>query len=119
MWQILHDGKIDDRQLDVRVPYFEGMIVPLEFIDYTVYDVESVKKMFASFPSPRVIKTHLTYEMTPKRDDKGPKPKYIYAMRNPKDAFVSLYHLRRDVPYFKEVITWDEAFKRFMDGKGW
>ena len=100
------------------MPYFEGMILPLQFKHYTVYDVESVKKMFASFPAPRIIKTHLTYEMVPKGRDEGTNPRYIYVMRNPKDAFVSLYHLGRDMPYFKEPVTWDEAFERFMQGKG-
>ena len=39
-------------------------------------------------PVPRIMKTHLPWDMVPKND----KCKYIYCYRNPKDVFVSLYH---------------------------
>lgn len=118
VWQILHHGKIDERRLDVRVPYLEGIILPIKSYPYVVDDAESMEKMFTSFPSPRVFKTHLNYEMVPKGHDKETKPRYIYAIRNPKDAFVSHYHFYRDMPYVKEGFSWDEAFRRYMNGKG-
>ncbi|XP_078348336.1 sulfotransferase 1B1-like [Oculina patagonica] len=117
VWQIIHDGKIDDRRLDVRVPYIEGMILPIKSYPYTVEDAKSVEKMFKSFPAPRVFKTHLPYDLVPKGRDKDTKPRYIYVMRNPKDVCVSQFHHYRNMPYMREISTWDEAFERFMNGR--
>ncbi|KAJ7375461.1 hypothetical protein OS493_002234 [Desmophyllum pertusum] len=117
VWQIIHDGKIDDRRLDTRVPFIEGLIIPFKSFPYTVKDVESVEIKFASFPVPRIFKTHLTYEMVPKGHDDVTKPRYIYVMRNGKDAFVSYYHQHLNMPYLQEIPSWDEAFGIFMKGE--
>ncbi|XP_078348358.1 sulfotransferase 1C4-like [Oculina patagonica] len=116
VWQIVNDGKIGYGRLDKRVPYLEGMIIPFGCYPYNTRDGESVEKLFESFPSPSVFKTHLTYDMAPKGRHEETKPRYIYAMRNPKDAFVSFYHHHRNMPHFKELSTWDEAFELFMKG---
>lgn len=100
------------------MPFIEGLIIPFKSFPYTVKDVESVERMFASFPVPRVFKTHLTYEMVPKGHDDATKPRYIYVMRNGKDAFVSHYHHHRNMPYAQEIPSWDEAFGIFMKGEG-
>ena len=100
------------------MPFIEGMIAPIKSYPYTVTHVESIEKMFSSFPAPRVFKTHLPYDMVPKGHNEATKPRYIYVMRNPKDAFVSRYHHFRNMPYLKEIPTWDEAFERLMEGKG-
>lgn len=118
VWQIIHGAEIDDRRLDVRVPFIEGMIVPFKSYPHTVNDVESIEKMFTSFPAPRVFQTHLPYDMVPKGHDEATKPRYIYVMRNPKDVCVSLYHYFYDIPYITEIPTWNQAFERFMKGKG-
>ena len=118
VWQIIHDGKVCEGRLDERVPFIEGMILPFKSYPYAVTDVDSIEKMFSSFPVPRVFKTHLQYHMIPKGHDEATKPRYIYVMRNPKDAFVSRYHHFRNMPYLKEIPTWDNAFGRFMTGKG-
>ncbi|XP_078364521.1 amine sulfotransferase-like [Oculina patagonica] len=117
VWQILHDGKIDDRRLDERMPLIEGLILSFKSYPYVMKDAKSVERMFASFPKPRVFKTHLTYDLIPKGSDEATKPRYIYVMRNPRDVFVSLYHHCHNMPYFKEIPSWDEAFVHFMDGK--
>ena len=118
VWQIIHDGKIDERRLDVRVPFIEGLIFKVKSYPYTVNEVESIETMFTSFPAPRVFKTHLPYDMVPKGRDEGTMPRYIYIMRNPKDVCVSKYHHYRNMPYTPEIPTWDEAFERFMNGRG-
>ena len=100
------------------MPFIEGIILPFKSFPYTVNDVLSIEKMFSSFPAPRVFKTHLPYHMVPKGLDEVTRPRYIYVMRNPKDAFVSMYHHFHNVPYAKEIPTWDEAFGRFMNGNG-
>lgn len=116
MWQILHDGKIDERRLDERVPFLEGFILEIKSFPYTVTDAESAVNMFNGFPEPRVFKTHLPYCLVPKGFDEANKPRYIYVMRNPKDVFVSIYNHRRNMPYLVEIPTWDEAFKRLITG---
>ena len=98
------------------MPYIEGIVIPTQGYSYTVNDVESIEKMFSSFPAPRVFKTHLKYDMVPKGHDEANRPRYIYVMRNPKDAFVSFYHHFRNMPYMKEIPTWDKAFELFMKG---
>lgn len=116
VWQILHDGKVDERRLDERMPFVEGLIVGIKSYPYTVTDAESAVKMFTSFPEPRVFKTHLSYHLIPKGLDEANKPRYIYVVRNPRDVFVSIYHHRRNMPYLVEFPTWDEAFKRLITG---
>ena len=118
VWEILHDGKVDKRRLDERMPFIEGMIFAIESYPYVAEDAKSVGKIFTSFPTPRVFKTHLTYEMIPKGSVETTKPRYIYVMRNPKDVLVSTYHHRCNMPYIKGIPTWDEAFEHFMEGKG-
>ncbi|PFX15401.1 Sulfotransferase 1C4 [Stylophora pistillata] len=116
VWQILHDGQIDQRRLDERVPFVEGMILGIKSYPYTVTDAKSAVKVFTSFPKPRVFKTHLPYSLVPMGLDEANKPRYIYVMRNPKDVFVSIYNHRRNMPYLVEFPTWDEAFKRLITG---
>lgn len=51
--------------------------------------LEEVGKEYCeSLPNPRLIKTHLNYDLTPK----NPKAKYIYIVRNPKDCVVSFFY---------------------------
>ena len=44
-----------------------------------------------TLPSPRPLKTHLTYEAIPRAKNNNSSCKYIYIARNPKDAAVSSY----------------------------
>ena len=100
------------------MPFIEGMILSHKPFPYVVKDDQSMPKMFDSFPCPRVFKTHLTYGLVPKGQDEATKSRYIYVMRNPKDAAVSFYHLRRNIPFLQENCTWDEFFEKFMGGEG-
>lgn len=47
--------------------------------------------MVASMPSPRYIKSHLTWDLLPEQMP-AVKPKLVYVARNPKDMCVSYYH---------------------------
>lgn len=118
VWQIIHNGEICAGRLDERVRIIEGLVRPFKGYSYAVDDVESMKKVFESFPAPRVFKTHLTYEMVPKGRNEETRPRYIYVMRNPKDAFVSVYHHHNNMPYKNDIPTWDVAFERLMKGQG-
>ena len=41
---------------------------------------------------PRIIKTHLSYDMLPEGLKENKKAKIIYVNRNPRDAVVSFYN---------------------------
>ena len=56
--------------------------------------------------------------MVPNGHNEATKPRYIYVKRNPKDVCISLYHYFYDMPYMKEIPTWNQAFGRFMKGRG-
>lgn len=47
--------------------------------------------LVASMPSPRFIKSHLTWDLLPEKMS-SVKPKVVYVARNPKDMCVSYYH---------------------------
>ena len=71
-----------------------------------------------SVSSPRRLKTHLPYGVAPKGKDEATKPRYIYVMRNPKDAAVSLYHHYRATKTFPYDKPWDHFFGLFMKNEG-
>lgn len=104
VWQVLHGGRIDYRRIDVRIPWIEGMLYPYKENPYKVSSVDMIEKMFESFPSPRVFKSHLRYQLIPKATDKTRKPCYIYAMRSPKDTAVSLSPLSLHSRYKSSVV---------------
>lgn len=118
VWQILHDGRIDYRRIDVRIPWIEGMLYSYKENPYKVSTVDMIEKMFESFPSPRVFKSHLRYHLIPKAADKTRKPRYIYVMRNPKDTAVSYYHHYHFIPAAKDPSSWETFFDQFIKGEG-
>ena len=66
-------------------------------------------------PSPRVIKTHLSYDMIPKNSNS----KYIFIARNPKDCVVSFYYHTKG---FKDAYNFtdgkfDDYFELFINGQ--
>ena len=93
------------------------MLTPYQENPYRVSSPEMIEKLFESFPSPRVFKSHLVYHLIPQAPDGVPKPRYIYVMRNPKDTAVSYYHHRHFMPFGKKS-SWDEFFGRFVKGEG-
>ena len=118
VWQIIHNGKIDYRRLDIRMPWIDGMILShMPDALYPARTPEMMHKMFKSFPAPRAFKTHLTYELVPKPHDQTTKPCYICVMRNPKDTAVSMYHHRLTMP-FEPKPSWEEFFELFSKGEG-
>ena len=71
--------------LDMRVPYFEITALSEEMADTIPNSFVEVENM----STPRVIKTHLSFEMLPNQcTDK----KLIYVARNPRDVCVSFYN---------------------------
>ena len=85
---------------------------------YRATSAKMIENMFESFPSPRVFKSHLTYELIPKPHDKNAEPRYIYVMRNPKDTAVSYFHHKHFLPFTEDPASWDSFFEQFIKGKG-
>ncbi|XP_072025012.1 sulfotransferase 1A1-like [Amphiura filiformis] len=65
-----------------------------------------------SFPSPRVLMTHLPEHMMPKQIYKG-KGKVIFVLRNPKDSAVSFWHFVRPGKFNPKHELWDTLFEEF------
>jgi hypothetical protein len=74
VWLLINDGQpmTSNQTLDQDIPHLE----------------EVGAEVIASLASPRFIKTHLPYHLTPYHPD----AKYIYVARNPFDCVVSFYH---------------------------
>ena len=97
------------------MPWVDGMIINcFPEYPYLAETPDIMHKMFESFPSPRVFKTHLPYDLLPKQ---ASKPHHIYVMRNPKDTMVSWYHHNLKFN-FEPKPTWDEFFESFLKGEG-
>ena len=87
---------------DVFIPFIELM---------SLEEVESMS-------SPRFFKSHLPYHQMPGGGDPAnTKARYIYIMRNPKDAAVSMLgHMKRWLPP-QVPITWESYFEDFAKGE--
>ena len=101
VWLIQHNGEPlpVEKSMTVEIPHLEE--VGNEFV--------------AALPLPRVIKTHLPYQMTPGHPD----AKYIYIIRNPFDCAVSFYyHTKGFVKHYDFAAgTFDEYFEYFITGE--
>lgn len=73
----------------------------------------------STLPSPRLLHTHLTYDVIPKGKTDNTECKYIYVARNPKDVAVSFYKFMTD---FGSVAgyngPWEFFTRLFVEGKG-
>ncbi|XP_077989338.1 sulfotransferase 1C4-like [Glandiceps talaboti] len=103
-------SKIKDVPLYLRMPFLENDIVTPDGKMVPVYP------MVNQMPSPRVIKTHLPYELTPPKVFEK-KVKVIYVSRNPKDTAVSYYHFHHWNNMLQTIEKWDDFVERFVEGK--
>ena len=98
---ISNNGVENGMDDDVFIPWIDHM---------SVDEVESMA-------SPRFFKTHLPYNlMAGGGDPASTKAKYIYVIRNPKDAAVSSYHFTKKVYPAKASLSWEEFFEQFVAG---
>ena len=67
-----------------------------------------------TLPRPRTMRNHFPYDKFPCGPPHSLPSKFIYVMRNPKDAIVSLVHHIR-LAFIKDL-EWDRAFSLFMSG---
>jgi len=72
----------------------------------------------ATYPSPRLMSTHLIYDVIPKGDCAETRCKYIYIARNPKDVAVSFYEFMKGyAPIIGYNGPWEFFAKLFLEGK--
>ncbi len=101
IWMLHHDGEPlpIDRNINLEIPHLE----------------EAGGNFVASLTTPRFIKTHLTYDLTPYH----PEAKYIYVARNPFDCAVSFYyHTKGFIKHYDFAEgTFADFFECFMAGE--
>ena len=79
---------------------------------------ESTHLDIKSMPSPRLFKSHLSYDAIPKSTDEAKTTcKYIYVARNPKDAAVSSYKFMGSFGTNGMNAPWEFYAKLFIEGK--
>lgn len=72
-----------------------------------------------TLPSPRLLHSHLTYDVIPKGKSKDTQCKYIYVARNPKDVAVSFYEFMKDYGSLSGFNgPWEFFARLFAEGKG-
>jgi hypothetical protein len=93
--------------------------VPLsssEFLPRSFPHLEEVgKEICNKLPTPRLIKTHLPFMMTPQHS----KARYLYIARNPFDCAVSFFHHTRGFPQHYDFLdgTFEGFFECFINGE--
>jgi hypothetical protein len=94
--QLTSDGEMEFMHISERFPWFERYA-------FLGRDIET-------FPSPRLFKSHLPYQVIPKT-----AKKYIYVMRDGRDVAESYYHMYLTHLDFKA--DFNTFFKMFMAGR--
>ncbi len=122
VWLIVNDlnfGEAKKSTLETRMPYMDMTCVCPDKLTkenpmwVNTFDIcDAIPKT----ATPRTMKTHLSWEMTPKQL-KEKKPKVIYVSRNPRDACLSLYnHWRLFEGYHGTLETFVDAFLNDVAG---
>ncbi|XP_051790727.1 sulfotransferase 1C2-like isoform X8 [Erpetoichthys calabaricus] len=71
--------------------------------------------LLKDLPSPRLVKTHLPFQLVPQSFwDKGCKT--IYVARNAKDVLVSYYFFHKMATSLPNTGTWDDFFESYLSG---
>ena len=118
MQNILHQlrsgGDPDFERIDQVVPWLE---LPRDNMTH-----EQVLQQYEAMPSPRIFKTHCTYEQTPGTDT----VRIILSSRDPRDCMVSFYHHvmdmtdeAREQSGHGNMKTLDDVFERWMSFGAW
>ena len=110
VWQMYNEGAISNEHIMRRVPFLE-----VGTIDHDKMPSPDLR----SLPSPRLIKSHLSYSTTPKSANEDMQCKYIYVARNPKDTAVSYFHFMETLAAYNGFNgPWEFYLKLFKEGNG-
>jgi len=101
----LNEGEVKSTHARERVPFLERATHPRS----SHLDINTL-------PSPRILKTHLLYNIIPKGTNKDSKCKYIYLARNPKDVAVSFFQFVTSMKRYNG--PWEFYAKLFVEGNG-
>ena len=106
-------GQGDSVRLDRSIPWLEVLEsdVGKLILGYTGDMATS-----ADVLSPRAFKSHFPYEFIPGGLPHTTPAKYIYVMRNPKDACVSLWH---HLKMGGRPVEWDKHVSDYLSGECW
>ncbi|XP_062993334.1 sulfotransferase 1B1-like isoform X1 [Elgaria multicarinata webbii] len=107
---VLNGGDVEKAQrspVHVRIPFLEICSPP---------PMPSGVDSLVNAPSPRVIKTHLPYQLVPKSFWEK-NCKMIYVARNAKDSLVSYFFFDQMNLTQPDPGPWESYVKKFMEGK--
>ena len=111
VWQIYNKGAVSSVKQAFRVPFLEMTATHEKLVE--LIDLKTL-------PSPRLIKSHLTYSTTPRSANKDDQCKYIYIARNPEDVAASYFHFTEYLNMFGTDYNgpWGFFAKLFIEGNG-
>jgi len=132
VWHIMNDvnKELGKLPLFVRSPFLEFQGIqnpessPMKMFSKGGKIAESVREVFEesvamaeNLPSPRIIKSHLPFELLP--ENLLDIAKVVYVCRNPKDTCVSYYHHINDTfeMSYQFKGSFDQFTECFKDGK--
>jgi hypothetical protein len=105
--QLIHEGKSEFDHIhcvvpwpDPMAPFMRGYAIPLDQADH--WKTSPGQK--------RVIKTHGVWDQIPHSDEAH----YIIVIRDPKDAFVSMYHFAREIVFGSAMPKVETMVKMFL-----
>ena len=116
LWQIYNDGAISDVHLGSRVFWLEAHPLLSKRQSERPESSRDSKPVIDLLPSPRLLVSHLPYDVIPTGKDDSTTCKYVYIARNPKDVAVSLYHFLLSFESDSRF-TLDILGKLFLQGK--
>lgn len=107
VWQMYNEGKISKDTINSRVPFLE----PGTSKTWRQPDI-------VTLPSPRLIKSHLTFNTIPKSLHDNTQCKYIYVARNPKDVVVSYFYFAESLKPYGNGYNgpWEFFLQSFIEG---
>ena len=116
LWQIYNDGAISDVHLGSRVFWLEAHSLLRKRQSERPESSPDSKPVIDLLPSPRLLVSHLPYDVIPTGKGDSTTCKYVYIARNPKDVAVSLYHFLLSFESDSRF-TLDILGKLFLQGK--
>ena len=102
---IQNGGKDNGQRVTTSVPWMEAL-------DY--YPEINLEQL----PTPRVLRSHFSYDLMPCGLPNKASGRYIYVIRNPKDVAVSFFHHSKSLIFEdQEDLVWDNFFGDFLAGQ--